>query len=808
MRRRLRFLTAVLLGGVLTTIAAVPAQAGPAPTPAPSSAAVADGGLTTETSLEPKASAVPAGRAQRVASRGQEAFHRVSTWRGRQPNVATCDDDDWADGPGGFVVSHYGFCHNLTGKVQQFRVVCGFSTPLGCLWSRKEEVGHVKFDVTVVGNGWDGSMVRPDDYVDPEFNQISFVTLFHNFREIRRAGATLPIKLEITCEPHGPHVCRSDPQDRAVSKPASAWMTDGGQYLRFLHEADKGTGPDVLSSYDFNYELNRDAAELNPTTAVGNTYRCDAAYYVKGGRGCMFSDVDSIYDRLSLDPTQNYFEEAVHVADALYRPEKTKPDAPAGQRKTVPGNVLAAQPQPLNRAFRGYTPEVLDANTTRAVSTCVAEWGPNYSQGNLYQCDEYPFQSTFQGAAYAEPDHNYAARVITQRANGSGGGVLSAWYDAQRILHNDPFYVWIDGTGIGGSEPPPWWDADQPPSVSAGPDIGGDEGDALLLRGSAADLEGAVDVTWTYRAGADVDAGATCTFRDPHRAATTITCTDDGTYTVTLTGSDGGNPAVTDSATVTVANVAPTLDMVGPDAWTVVRVGTPAALTATYSDPGGNDTHTCTVDWDDRRGPQAYAGNDGSCARNHTFTAAGMYSVALTVADDDGGKDSATTMIVVYDPEAGTVSGNGWLDEARRTGFDAAGSYPAATATVAQGSLTYTAQEGGLNLRAHHEIEWLVVAPDRRFAMKGTGELITGRRVGFVVYGYDDCTAPACTSTPDKLRVVIWDLANGPVPGRGAPIHDTRGDASYDLDRAQPQPVAVGGVHIAYNPHRPRPAGR
>ena len=46
------------------------------------------------------------------------------------------------------------------------------------------------------------------------------------------------------------------------------------------------------------------------------------------------------------------------------------------------------------------------------------------------------------------------------------------------------------------------------------------------------------------RAGPDVDPGATCTFSVAHAAATTITCTDDGTFTVTLTADDGSNPPV------------------------------------------------------------------------------------------------------------------------------------------------------------------------------------------------------------------------------------------------------------------------
>ncbi|MFC5818702.1 hypothetical protein [Nonomuraea harbinensis] len=83
--------------------------------------------------------------------------------------------------------------------------------------------------------------------------------------------------------------------------------------------------------------------------------------------------------------------------------------------------------------------------------------------------------------------------------------------------------------------------------------------------------------------------------------STTISCTDDGTFTVTLTASDGVNAPVSDSARVRLRNAPPRPSITGPAPWSAHRAGTPVSLTAPFTDPGANDTHTCAIVWDDGR---------------------------------------------------------------------------------------------------------------------------------------------------------------------------------------------------------------
>src|SRR5258708_32684200 len=60
--------------------------------------------------------------------------------------------------------------------------------------------------------------------------------------------------------------------------------------------------------------------------------------------------------------------------------------------------------------------------------------------------------------------------------------------------------------------------------------------------------------------------------------------------------------------------------------------------------------------------------NPGSASATHSFRAAGIYKVTLTISDNCGGSGGADKiagidlLVVVYDPAAGFVTGGGWID--------------------------------------------------------------------------------------------------------------------------------------------------
>jgi PKD repeat protein len=169
-----------------------------------------------------------------------------------------------------------------------------------------------------------------------------------------------------------------------------------------------------------------------------------------------------------------------------------------------------------------------------------------------------------------------------------------------------------------------------PPTVDAGPDQTADEGAEVVFDGSFSD-PGLLDthtVAWDF--GDSATAGGTLT--PTHAFA------DDGLYTVTLTVTDDDGGVGSDTLVVSVNNLPPTVDA-GPDQ--TADEGDEVAFAGSFSDPGLLDTHT--VAWD--FGDSETAG--GTLTPTHTYGDDGLYTVTLTVTDDDGGEDSSTLLVTV-----------------------------------------------------------------------------------------------------------------------------------------------------------------
>ncbi|MEU3895379.1 DUF2599 domain-containing protein [Streptomyces sp. NPDC045251] len=314
---------------------------------------------------------------------------------------------------------------------------------------------------------------------------------------------------------------------------------------------------------------------------------------------------------------------------------------------------------------------------------------------------------------------------------------------------------------------------DMEPMVDAGTDVSVDEGSPVTLKGTAADDNGAPATTWTFTPGDNVDEGATCTFTDASASRTTLTCTDDGTYTATLTADDGVNSPVSDSATVTVRNVAPTLKVAAPADWDVHRVNSGVEVKASFTDPGSNDDHTCTVTWDDGT-TSTFPAKDGACDTTHVYDHASMNTLTVEVTDDDGGKDDGERMVVVYDPRAGLVSGIGTLADG--AGYGIAAKYPTTRSTVPAGAVTLAVPtEDGKRALVSTHLDWLVITPEGKVAVKGRSATH-----GFVGY-----------LEKDAFRGVVWPLSEGPNPP-GEPVYDSAPGTDWDVDKAAPQPLRTG----------------
>ena len=179
-----------------------------------------------------------------------------------------------------------------------------------------------------------------------------------------------------------------------------------------------------------------------------------------------------------------------------------------------------------------------------------------------------------------------------------------------------------------------------PPVVNAGSDQSVNEGHLVQFNGTYVDpgqqlIEGGTDIQWD--------------FGDGNTASGTLTPThsygDNGVYTVTLTITDTGGAAMSDTLLVTVANVAPELSALPNQS---VLVGMVVSFTAVFTDPGILDTHTAVIDWGDGSNEAGTVGQSAmTVSGSHLYASEGVYTVTVTVIDDDNGLTNQTFLVTV-----------------------------------------------------------------------------------------------------------------------------------------------------------------
>ena len=187
-----------------------------------------------------------------------------------------------------------------------------------------------------------------------------------------------------------------------------------------------------------------------------------------------------------------------------------------------------------------------------------------------------------------------------------------------------------------------------PPSVNptgtfAGNGASGNEGSAIPLSVSIVS-DVSPTLAWSVTGNPGNDAGAACTIANPAAAATSVTCNDNGSFTLSLTLDDHLNPPITLTAPLAVANVAPTVHITSPASGGIFQIGTPLSVHATISDPGSNDTQTCSISWGDGAiTPGTVSGN--ACDGTHTYVTGGSPTISVSATDDNGGTGSDSVTI-------------------------------------------------------------------------------------------------------------------------------------------------------------------
>ncbi|HEV8636009.1 MAG TPA: hypothetical protein VG370_17430, partial [Chloroflexota bacterium] len=178
-----------------------------------------------------------------------------------------------------------------------------------------------------------------------------------------------------------------------------------------------------------------------------------------------------------------------------------------------------------------------------------------------------------------------------------------------------------------------------------------------------------------------------------------------------------------------------------------------------------------------------------TASASHTYAAASVNELRITVTDDDGGVAATTYQyVVIFDPNGGYVAGSGWI----QSGPGAYLANPSLTGTarfgfnskyqkgvsVPTGSTDFSFSVGGFSFKST-SYEWLVVQ-NYKAQYKGVGQVNGQGDYGFQITAIDGQLL--VTKEPDRFRIRIWDRATGQVVYDNRRGDDPNGEASTAID--------------------------
>ncbi|NUW43282.1 LamG-like jellyroll fold domain-containing protein [Nonomuraea rhodomycinica] len=252
------------------------------------------------------------------------------------------------------------------------------------------------------------------------------------------------------------------------------WNTGKVAAFTFQSEESNGIGPDKIEHCHPKFYAKVWLPDIPSTkpryfwSDATPQVRCDSAAYISKlrGSGCVFDKAQLVYKTTEIyggkpwqaDDPQNvetaYRNVPGHIWTAFNKPQLTQPAT--NTNKVIPGSINGPYPG-LVRTARAYWKEKNNEKVRKLCRILFSDFdrkdavlgkpatdkdGNPAADRRVYECDEYPFESTIQGAwtsrNRSEQDGlRYSIRPVYWRNNGRDGSQLGSFYNDNRVLGVD-----------------------------------------------------------------------------------------------------------------------------------------------------------------------------------------------------------------------------------------------------------------------------------------------------------------------------------------------------------------------------------
>ncbi|MFI6739124.1 hypothetical protein ACIBI9_39895, partial [Nonomuraea sp. NPDC050451] len=357
--------------------------------------------------------------------------------------------------PRGYTRNRFSWCTTYDGVLVRERIGAN---------GKRTIIDKASFPTTMIGRTFNGNRFIEFDVL-VQTVKVEEGTLF--------TGRQFTIGMKGTGYPQA-HSCRIAPgtQGSYTGKggPGEFWW-DKKVSFKFESLPELSPGADNLENVAVcNTRLTLSSPGLYSTEAPHpvQTIRCDSASYIfNGATGCIF---DHVTPSIALKESQNP-KAYSHIYKAFATPNDTVPNAsspakawPDWLRRNVPKKINGFyKADPLHRILPNSARKA--NNYYRSAMTCGWHYYPSTFTGNHpypwvadgLECDEFPFQSTYEGAWIWWQEHrprdvrsyqagvNFSVLPIPKDENGRWGGTarggLGHFYANDRIIAEDAFFI-------------------------------------------------------------------------------------------------------------------------------------------------------------------------------------------------------------------------------------------------------------------------------------------------------------------------------------------------------------------------------